>query len=251
MLQNFVLPPLVFFIFLALGYLIRRRHPTIHQSIILIVLSTAWLSSTPLVATLLLRSLQWYPAVAPQALTAKGPQAIVILAAGRRHDSPEYGGDTVDALTLERVRYGAFVARMTGLPVILSGGPDKPDQLALSDLMREVLETELRVSPMWVERKSQTTAENARYVSEILRNHGIAHIYLVTHAWHMPRAAAAFRHMNVTVTPAPTGFINNRASPNIQDFLPSPWALSATGYALHEWLGLLWYTLRGDVGDGM
>ena len=142
-------------------------------------------------------------------------------------------------------------AHMRPQAVILSGGPDKPDQLALSDLMREVLETELRVSPMWVERKSQTTAENARYVSEILRNHGIAHIYLITHAWHMPRAAAAFRHMNVTVTPAPTGFINNRASPSIQDFLPSPWALSATGYALHEWLGLLWYTLRGDVGDGM
>lgn len=247
MLQVFVLPPLILFILLGVGRLFRRRHPIVHQAIVVIVLVAAWVSSTPLAATLLLRSLEWYPAIAPQSLAAKGPQAIVVLAAGRRGDTPEYGGDTVDALTLERVRYAAFVARKTALPVILSGGSDKPGQAALSDLMQEVLEAELHISAMWVERESQTTAENARDTSQILRDHGIAHVYLVTHAWHMPRAAAAFKRMNMIVTPAPTGFIAAGASPNIADFLPSPWALSATGYGLHEWLGLLWYTLRGDV----
>jgi hypothetical protein len=34
----------------------------------------------------------------------------------------EYGGDTLGRLTLERVRYGARVAKKTGLPVLVAGG---------------------------------------------------------------------------------------------------------------------------------
>ena len=50
------------------------------------------------------------------------PMAIVILGGGVRRHAAEYGGDTLGQLTLERVRYGARVARLTGLPVLVSGG---------------------------------------------------------------------------------------------------------------------------------
>ena len=53
---------------------------------------------------------------------ARSAQAIVILGGGVRRNAPEYGGDTVGRLTLDRVRYGAFVARATGLPVLVTGG---------------------------------------------------------------------------------------------------------------------------------
>jgi uncharacterized SAM-binding protein YcdF (DUF218 family) len=41
-------------------------------------------------------------------------QAIVILGGGVRREAPEYGGATLGGITLERVRYGARLARTTG-----------------------------------------------------------------------------------------------------------------------------------------
>jgi len=41
---------------------------------------------------------------------ARSAQAIVILGGGVRRNAPEYGGDTLGRLTLDRVRYGAMVA---------------------------------------------------------------------------------------------------------------------------------------------
>jgi len=53
---------------------------------------------------------------------ASSAQAIVVLGGGTRRNAPEYGGDTLGALTLERLRYGTVVARVTHLPMLLSGG---------------------------------------------------------------------------------------------------------------------------------
>ena len=35
--------------------------------------------------------------------------------------SPEWGGDTVSPITLQRARYGAWLARRSGLPVLVTG----------------------------------------------------------------------------------------------------------------------------------
>jgi uncharacterized SAM-binding protein YcdF (DUF218 family) len=45
------------------------------------------------------------------------------------------------------------------------------------------------------------------------------------------------------VTPAPTGF-HAQSSLMPHDFIPSAGALKDSHYAMHEWLGLLWYRLR-------
>ena len=60
------------------------------------------------------------PSVRPR--SGAHAKAVVILGGGVRRNAPEYGGDTLATLTLERVRYGARVARLTGLPVLVSGG---------------------------------------------------------------------------------------------------------------------------------
>ena len=52
-----------------------------------------------------------------------------------------------------------------------------------------------------------------------------------------------FQSKGLTVTPAPTGF--HAQSPLMpHDFIPSAGALKDSHYAMHEWLGLLWYRLR-------
>ena len=143
-----------------------------------------------------------------------------------------------------RRRYGARLAHETGLPVLVSGGLPRADLPAHAELMRDALERDFGVPVRWLESRSRDTFENARESAAILRRDGIGKAYLVTHAWHMPRAVAAFARTDLVVVPAPTGF---RAAPtwDWQTFTPSPKALRESGWALHEWLGRAWYLLRG------
>ena len=81
----------------------------------------------PMVAYGLLAPLQTAPALAPDA-TEIDAQAIVVLAGDVNCDPAEYGPDQPGALSLERCRYGAHLARRTGLPLLITGGVLRPDR---------------------------------------------------------------------------------------------------------------------------
>src|SRR5258708_33259730 len=55
-------------------------------------------------------------------INLKEAQAVVILGAGSYAAAPEYRSDTVGPNTLERVRWGARLHRLSGLPMLVSGG---------------------------------------------------------------------------------------------------------------------------------
>ena len=114
--------------------------------------------SMPATSAFLLRNLHHSPTLDLRQVS--GAQAIVILGGGMVEDAPEYGGAALGILTLQRVRYGARVARATGLPVLVSGGPTMtlPAE-ALS--MRDALVDEYGVAVKWVEPRSRNTHENA------------------------------------------------------------------------------------------
>jgi uncharacterized SAM-binding protein YcdF (DUF218 family) len=155
-------------------------------------------------------------------------QAIVVMGAGRYFNAPEYGGDTISWYALERTRYAAHLARNTGVPVLTSGGNPGGDGASEAALMKAVLEQEFHVPVRW----------------NILAPQGIKKIALITHAWHMPRARQAFIKAGFEVIPAPMGFTT--AAPfNILHLLPSAGGLSHTRLAMHEWIGIVWYRLRG------
>jgi len=204
-----------------------------------------YLLSTPLVAQLLLSSLQTAPAIPPTELDEQGAQAIIVLGAGRRKNAGEYGIDTLNSLALERLRYAAFIARRTDLPVLVSGGLAKDGHPPEAMLMMETIEAEFGVPIRWVESESRNTFENARYSAQILQGAGIQRAFLVSHAWHMPRALWSFRKFGIQVIPAPTVFEQWGDGDMIaQDFLPNARALQKSAYAFHEYLGNLWYRLR-------
>ena len=208
-------------------------------------LALLYLFSTPLVAQLLLSALQAAPAIPPAELDEQGAQAIIVLGAGRREDASEYGIDTLNSLALERLRYAAFIARRTDLPVLVSGGLAKDGHPPEAMLLMETLEAEFGVPIRWVESDSRTTYENARYSSQILQGAGIQRAFLVSHSWHMPRALWSFEKFGMEVIPAPTVLEERGDSgPIVKDFLPSARALQKTAYAFHEYLGNLWYRLR-------
>jgi uncharacterized SAM-binding protein YcdF (DUF218 family) len=186
--------------------------------------------STPMVAFLLLRLVDNSPPLDVQ--RAREAQAIVILGGGIRRHAAEYGGDTLGHLTLERVRYGAQVARTIGLPVLVTGGSvfgGEPE----AKLMQEALEREFHVPVRWAETRSRNTHENALRSAEILRAERISRIVLVAHSFDIPRARAEFAAQGIEVIAAPTG-IPDWEFDTLFDALPSLAALQSSYFALYE-----------------
>lgn len=183
------------------------------------------------VSSALIVALEVHPPVTAQGL--KDAEAIVVLGGGAYRNAREYGGDTVNRLGLERIRYAARLARESGLPLLLTGGAPFGGR-AEAELMREVLEKEFGVPVRWVETASKDTGENAAFSAPLLKSAGLTRIALVSHAWHMRRAIPLFEREGLTVIPAPTIF--HRAGwGTIEAWLPGSGEL--TRIAAHEWLG--------------
>jgi len=240
-IKYLVLPPLGFLLLIAVGWLISRRWRRPGQVMMGLGLILLYLVSTPLVASALLRSHQVYPAL-PVGSHDRDVGAIVVLSGNLRRDAPEYGGDTVGSLTLQRLRYGAKLHRETGLPILVTGGTFKNASLSIAEVMRRTLRDEFKVPTAWIETASRNTYENAKYSSEILRAAGIERVYLVTHAWHMPRAKSIFEAEGLNVVPAPTMFLPELPF-ELSYLLPTAGGLSMGYFAIYEWLARAWYAL--------
>jgi len=114
------------------------------------------------------------------------------------------------------------------------------------DAAVEVLEAEgVPPDKIWLETGSSNTYENAVYGCEILRRHGIAQIVLVDEARFLPRAVACFRKQGMKVVPAAFNFTHLYWEAD--DILPTSRAIHMNGELVHEYLGLLWYRLRGRI----
>jgi uncharacterized SAM-binding protein YcdF (DUF218 family) len=170
--------------------------------------------------------------------------AIVILGSGTYFHAPEYAGqDTVNGLTLQRLRYGAKLQRETGKPVLVTGGKLFGNSVSEAQQMRSSLEQDFRVAVRWTEDASDNTFDNARHSFQILQKAGIKKIYLITHAWHMPRSAGVFRHAGFEVAEAPTAF-TTRHRVDMMAFLPRAESLRDSKIFVHEIFGLLWYRVK-------
>jgi uncharacterized SAM-binding protein YcdF (DUF218 family) len=242
--STFLLPPADLLLLMVSGLLLLKSNGRWGTAIITAATVAFWLLSTPLASKALLQALE--RDVTPASFNV-GMQAIVVLGAGSYTRAPEYGGvNTVSDVSLERVRYAAYLANRTGLPVLASGGNPGKASFSEGEIMKSVLESEFNTPVRWVENHSDTSADEARECWKILAPQHISRIYLVTHAWHMPRARAAFEKVGFKVVAAPTGFAT--ASPiNVLQLIPDSRALNLSRIALHEWIGLLWYRLTGKT----
>ncbi len=207
-------------------------------------LGLLYLAALPVTTRLLWAWLAVPPPLDP-ATARHRAEAIVILGATRYSRAPEYGGrDNLAGLGLERVRYGAWLQRRTGLPILVSGrGWRAPGERSEAAIMADILEHEFHVPVAWKEERSRSTYENALYSSRLLRRLGIGRIVLVTHAYHMPRAREAFEAMGLTVVPAPTVYFQTFSEYAIFDWLPEMRALRRNRLLVHEIVGLIWYRL--------
>jgi uncharacterized SAM-binding protein YcdF (DUF218 family) len=201
--------------------------------------TSLYLLSTPAVASALVNLLQARHKVLSD-LPGEA-QVIVVLGGGRNREADEYGGDTVEHFTLERLRYAARLRQRTGLPILTSGGCLYGEPRSEASLMKEVLEQDFKTPVRWTEGRSRDTLENARYAACMLREQGLNRILLVTHGWHMRRAVWCFEREGLEVIPAPTGYASHRRA---HLFLPHYRGLYLASNALSEYLAIAWYWLR-------
>jgi len=234
-LSSLLLPPTSLIVLTIVGVLALKRRRAF--GLVLIVVSQMLLLALamPIVANALVRSLEPLPASIDQ---IKRAQAIVVLGGGRNLGAPEWGGETVNDYTLRRARYGARLARETGLPVYVSGGKPTGGQFAEGTLMRELIAREFNSPVKWVDAASETTREQAQIAAQDLRPQQISRIALVTDAVHMPRAQRAFELAGLAVISAPTGYTAQRPFAPYQ-LIPGPVALLHSHVALREWASQL------------
>src|SRR5215831_12874724 len=106
-----VLPPAGLVALAILGCAMRGRWPQLGRMMVWGSLLLLYLLGTPFISTLLLRSLQWFPTLTTSQAGQAGANAIVILSRDANSEAPEYAGSIPGPLTLERLEYGARLAR--------------------------------------------------------------------------------------------------------------------------------------------
>jgi uncharacterized SAM-binding protein YcdF (DUF218 family) len=207
--------------------LLRRPMPALASA--LVALAWIWIASTPALALALRGTLATpAPSLHPHV------DAIVVLGGGKL---------PIDdwSRTTTRAGTGLTLWREGLAPLLLVSGGDQASQLAEGYEVSGVPADDLRI-----EAGSKNTHENARNSARILRENGSSDILLVTSAIHMRRAAAAFRHEGVTVSPVPAADAHARLA-SAPSWLPRRDALTLTARCLREYAALWIYRQRGWI----
>lgn len=242
MIKLLVQPPGINLVLLLLVVALWFRRRVMALLLLVLTILFTYSLATPFFAKQLLQNLEseFKPLEHFNDITA---DAVVVLGAGRNAQAKEFAGrDAPSALGLERMLYAAHLVKQLQLPLAVTGGSvlDSEVESEASIMSRYFLDY-FHVIARWQETTSRNTWENAVNSSREFGKEAPT-ILLVTHAWHMKRAKACFEKAGFSVIPAPTRFTNQYLSVALS-FIPSASAFRRSSYALHEYIGLLWYKL--------
>lgn len=169
--------------------------------------------------------------------------AIVVLGGGMEPFAPEYGVSNLRHASLERLRYGIWLGRQTGLPLAFSGGVGwgQSDGKPEARIAAQIAAGEFGLPLKWIEDQSRDTRENAAHTVALLRPAGVKHVVLVTHGWHMPRAVQAFETAaggSMQIEAAPMGLAQGTELA-VLNWIPTPHGMTEVRQILRELLGRL------------
>jgi uncharacterized SAM-binding protein YcdF (DUF218 family) len=228
-LRQLLLPPSGPLLLALIGLLLLNRRPRLARGLLAVGLGSLWLLSMPVIADAIARLAEHYPPL--DLAQIDGAQAIVILGGGGQRDlAPEYGGPAAEAEQLERLAYGAFVARRTGLPILVTGFGGE------AVAMRATLRRNFDVDPRWVDDQAYDTFQNARNAARLLKPEGVHRVILVTRATHMWRSVHEVTAAGLEVVPAPFGILAPRIR-GVLSYIPDVSALGRSYQACYELLG--------------
>ena len=185
---------------------------------------------------------------AASAVKERGNVKYVVVLAGGHSSHPSLPVTArLYCQALMRMMEGVRVFRQNpGSKLILSGGgvycDPVPEALVMADVAKFL---GVNGEDIILESGSKDTKDQARLIKPMVGDNPFV---LVTSAAHMPRSMALFRKMGMDPIPAPAGQ-NARARQTLTpgSVLPNSRDLNTTSSAMHEYLGLLWAGLRGQI----
>lgn len=149
----------------------------------------------------------------------------------------------------ERIIEGAKLVREGRARwLVISGGSGDPFLPEASEAeFLAAFARQLGVDPgaILLQKTSRTTHEDAQETARLLRERGIDRFFLVTSAFHLPRAVGCFRKVGLEPIPYPVDY---RATPvrlTPMHYVPQVWALQLSTLAVHEYLGYAGYRVLG------
>ena len=200
--------------------------------LVLGVLPTSWLLTVPLERR--------FP-VPAKLDTVDG--IIVLAGAERASESKLYGQPLLNSAADRLTTFLMLARRFPEARLVHSGDtvPDSQSAVARELLLGAGIDPERIV----FETKSRITCGSPRATLDVVGVDPSQRWLLVTSAIHMPRSVACFRAAGWDVTPYPTNF---RVGADPFGF-GLPENLEGVDVAAHEWVGLLYYRLRGYTHD--
>lgn len=202
-----------------------------------------WAFSTPLASRLLLATLEQ-----KNSQTVASSADVAILLGGMLRAQPGKLPDLTDAVDRAVTAFRLFRAGQVK-KILVTGGnlpwssDPVPEAQYIADLLQE---WGTPSEAILIEDQSRNTWENAVNSKVLWVRNGFTSGFLVTSAYHMPRALAVFRRAGLSVLPAATDF---RAQPywegGVLALMPDAAALEDSTTAIKEWVGLVVYKMRG------
>ncbi len=151
-------------------------------------------------------------------------------------------------LGADRAWFGAQLYRAGRAPwVIVSGGNNawsSSDESEANAMRTFEADLSVPASALLLESQSRDTEENALYTKQLLAEHQLGKILLVTSAVHMPRALALFRAAGIDAIPAPTDFDAVPRQGGLQDWLPDAETLDRSSKAIKEYIAIAIYRVK-------
>ena len=246
-IENLLLPPAlsIILVFTALALLLFRRLSGAKWFLILGI-GHLYFLSIPQTAAWLSSFLEPDP-ISISEFNSDQADAIVLLSGPDRYSTPpEYEHDHPGPMEMERIRHAAVLHRATKLPIAVVGGDSANTGIAGGFLLQKTLSDHFMINTKWTISKSSHTFDNAYYTARTLHPYGMSQIVLVTHAWHMKRAKAAFEREGFSVIPAATGFYSkDHLERGGLAWIPNARALNQIRWVIHELIGIsvasLWH----------
>jgi uncharacterized SAM-binding protein YcdF (DUF218 family) len=230
---------------LLLALLLSFLRPWVSRLCLLLALAALWGLAVPLGARLLVAPLETRYPVPPTAVQA---DAAVVLAG-----TVDLALSTAERIELydrpERIIEGAqLVLSGRARWLLISGGsgdPLRPEAREAEYLATLARRLGVPSGKILLQGDSRTTAEDAQRTAEILKRRGIQSFFLVTSAYHLPRAVGCFRKLGLEPIPYPVDFRVTPVTATHNPVVPTAARLTLSTLAVHEYLGLAWYWARG------
>lgn len=245
--------PIVWILFLMiLGLILTRRlaqkrRYRIGRCALFLGMCILFLLSTKPMSELLIYSLEYqFPVPSDEILTTL--DSVAILGGGMYTPQGFRKYPELSNAAYSRLCSGVRIFKRSSAETLaLSGGGPGNGVMGEAEVM-EALALELGVpeNRIVVETTSQNTMQNGVELAKLLSSAQSKRIGLVTSALHMSRSIKVFRKQfpNDTIVPVPVNYIYSPDWSNLGSYMPSPEALLKSHYAIHEWIGMVWYAIR-------